>query len=211
MKVIEITFYIALVVLIIVGRVLYGSYSEYKTGLRYIKDDPDEAVLHFSYAIKWHLPLFNPYEKKAIDEAFKIAEEFEKKKKLKDALEVYRIIRGAIYSTRSFYMPHRDIIKKCDDRISDLVAETEWEKIRWGITNKTELKFKSLLILKRDLDPSLFWVIILEIGFIGWVASVIMFILKAFRGRRLDNRVAIFFGSSFFLFYAAWIIGLWRA
>ena len=199
-----------LFVSIVVIRVLYGSYSELKEGLSYVNSDVDEAILHLSYAIKWHLPV-NPFEDRALKEAIEIAKNLEKRGELKQALESYRIIRGAIYSTRSFYLPHRKTIEFLNDRISDLVAETEVDSPRWGITSRMELKYKSLLILERDLDPILFWVIVLEVGFVGWIASVLMFILKAYRNGRLDNRLALMFGSSFFLFYAAWVIGLWRA
>lgn len=61
-------------------------------------------------------------------------------------------------------------------------------------------------------EVSTAWAIVLEIGFIGWVASTIAFIFKAFD--KEDNFIpkqALKWGIIIVIFYALWITGMMKA
>jgi len=72
---------------------------------------------------------------------------------------------------------------------------------------------EALAILKRPMKPDPFWSVVLEIGFLGWVAGVLLFIWRAFRGDGLQIMMkrGIFWGTVIVFFYALWIIGMVKA
>jgi hypothetical protein len=62
------------------------------------------------------------------------------------------------------------------------------------------------------LEVNTFWAFVLEIGFVGWLLSAVLFIFKAWDEE--DNfypRKAALWGVILVVFYAIWVVGLMRA
>ena len=60
--------------------------------------------------------------------------------------------------------------------------------------------------------PSVFWSIVLEIGFFGWVGSALLFIFQAIdENERLVKRKAILWGTLLIVSYGLWVVGLVNA
>lgn len=73
-------------------------------------------------------------------------------------------------------------------------------------------KSQYLVLLEADRPPFTFPSVMNEIGFFGWVSSILLFIFKAFsREGRLNMRPAILFVSTFLFFYSIWIWGMFNA
>ncbi len=61
-------------------------------------------------------------------------------------------------------------------------------------------------------EVSTFWAIVLEIGFIGWIASTIAFIFKAWdKEDRFKPKIALRWGITIVIFYAVWVVGMMKA
>ncbi len=57
-----------------------------------------------------------------------------------------------------------------------------------------------------------YWSIVVVLGLAGWIASMLMFIFKAFPQRdRFEKRPALIWGGCVIVFFAAWITGLLHA
>ena len=73
---------------------------------------------------------------------------------------------------------------------------------------------KGLPADQKSLPPSIFWSIMVEIGFLGWIGSVIAFI--TFVLRKKAEPVSHVFSASIWIglivvFFALWVVGMMRA
>lgn len=58
-------------------------------------------------------------------------------------------------------------------------------------------------------DPSVFWSIVLILGFFGWIGSVIAIIFRGIDDNdRLVKKKALFWYIIFVICYAFWVIGM---
>jgi hypothetical protein len=63
-----------------------------------------------------------------------------------------------------------------------------------------------------DHEISLFWSVVVEIGFFGWIGSTIALIFKGIDdSNKLVKKKALFWGIMIVLFYACWVTGLHNA
>jgi len=61
-------------------------------------------------------------------------------------------------------------------------------------------------------DPSVFWSIVLILGFFGWIGTVFLFIFKAIdENDRLIKKRALLLYIVFVFCYALWVIGMKQA
>ena len=211
-RVIGISAVVLIMIVMVFIKVYSGSIKEYEKGEKsFGKGDIEAAIAHYQRSIQWYTP-FNTYVSRSAERLWEIGNKAEKKGEDNLALKAYQELRSSLYSVRSFYTPYPEWIERCNDKISSLVAKKE----PYSKANKEksfgERKAESLKILKKDYAPNVFWSILLEIGFIGWIGCAIGFIFRVFTGEKgFDVRRALLWGGLIIIFYALWIVGMMRA
>jgi len=204
------TLVLALVILLLVwARAFYGSVKDYEKGEELLqKNQPIRAVTYFDRSIHWYTPL-NPYVEKSARRLWEIGQKAEQQGDSKVALIAYRTLRSAFYSARHFTTPGQEWIEKCETRINHLTT----------IEGKSEIKDDDGTPGIRqqtpgDSDPDVFWSVVLEIGFLGWIGSMIAFIFT-WRHSSKDRRKRLWRGYQWVVlavgFFALWITGMFRA
>ncbi|WDT76238.1 MAG: hypothetical protein MPW16_03280 [Candidatus Manganitrophus sp.] len=192
-------------------KVFLSSRAEFRTAEAALaKGNDREAIIHYERAILWYLPI-GGYVEPSAEALWKLATALEEKDK-KLALEAFRSLRSGFYAARSFYTPGKEWIARSDQKIASLMAQelpySEADKKK-TVEQRTE---EALAILKRPLKPHTGWSIVLEIGFWGWVAGVLLFIMTGFN---VENRVipkrGLLLGGWIVFFYALWIVGMMNA
>jgi hypothetical protein len=108
-------------------------------------------------------------------------------------------------------VPGRKWIERCESKIDHLVKiEEKTEEKALSIESEKKLLLQS----QKTKTPDVFWSIILEIGFFGWVLSAIGFILFAIGRQKERNysKVPTFLWIGFILiFFGLWIAGMMNA
>jgi len=202
---------IAIFLIMVWARAFYGSMQAYKKGEvhltehRYIK-----AVTFFDRSIHWYTP-FNPYVKKSTERLWEIGLHGEQQGDIRLALIAYRTIRRGYYAASNIVTPGRMWIERCESKIDGLVKIEE--KIR---ERDQDFESEKQLILQsqKKESPDVFWSILLEIGFLGWIGSVIGLIMFALR-RKGDSKSMAKISFSWvglaLIFFALWIVGMMKA
>jgi len=131
-------------------KVYIGSIKEFKRGEEAMESrDYNEAITHYERSIHWYTPL-NSYVARSAKRLWEIGTLAEENGNNDLALIAYRSLRSSFYAVRSFYIPYKEWIDKCDDKISHLVAlkrpYSESDKKK----SYNQKKEESLKILKRD-------------------------------------------------------------
>lgn len=165
------------------------------------------AITFFDRSIHWYTP-FNPYVRKSAERLWEIGKNAEQQGDTKLSLIAYRTIRRGFFSASSFYQPGRKWIELCESKIFKLTKLQT--KNRQGRHRAESLKKEDLFKKKAD-RPDIIWTIILEIGFLGWVGTILCFIMSgALRGREpkssaLKNLKWVMMSI---IFFTIWIIGM---
>ena len=199
---------VAVVFIMVWARAFYGSVKDYQKGEIYLKGQHYiKAVTFFDRSIRWYTP-FNPYIQKSAQRLWEIGNHAEQEGDVKLALIAFRTIRRGFYAAGSFITPGKSWIEKCDLKISELMAMEDR-----GTDDFTPSK-KTIFQSQERVSPSIFWSIILEIGFLGWIGSVIGFIIfilgRKGEGRYLHYSAFIWIGLTF-VFFALWVLGMMKA
>jgi len=193
------------------GRALYGSKKAYQQAETFLESNQTiKAITFFDRSIHWYTP-FNPYVERSAERLWNIGKNAENKEDTKLALIAFRTIRGGFYSTNSFYKPGREWIKKCDIQINQLM---QLELRKRGTPDSSKVKGGYITERQKDPSPSIFWTIFLEIGCLGWIGSVMGFIMFIL-GRKGESKYSTFSSLVWiiltFVFFALWIIGMMKA
>jgi len=161
--------------------------------------------MHFGRSIKWFLPL-NPYVKKSINMLFAIGEKLEREGKNKKALFAYRTVRSSLFACRSFYTPGKVYIETAEKKIENLLLR---DKTIANNLGKTFIE-KAFNI---KTDTNIIWTILMELGLLGWVGTVITYILKngEIRVYQFSLKIIPYGVIIFLLFYLLWIVGMLKA
>ncbi len=203
--------FFAILLIMVWARAFYGSMNAYNEGETYLSHQQYiRAITFFDRSIHWYTPL-NPYVRKSAERLWEIGNHAELEGDTKLALIAYRTIRSGFYAATSFCTPGKRWIEKCDLKIYKLIQlELAEKKVRDGrIWDKKVLPERQMVTI-----PNIFWTIILEIGFLGWIGSVIGFIV--FRlGRKGDSTNLISsklpWAAFTIVFFALWIVGMMKA
>ena len=205
---------VALVVIFLLmvwARVFYGSMQACREGeihlqqTQYIK-----AITFFDRSIHWYTP-FNPYVHQSAEHLWKISMDAQTRGDIRLALIAARTIRRGFVSARSFYLPGKEWIEKCDQRIYELLKIDQDKR---GNSNNESLLKGPISDDPQVSGPDIFWSIILLFGFLGWVGSVIAFILwggRASYGDRILNASNFKWIGLWAVCFAAWIVGMVKA
>jgi len=194
----------------VMGRAIYESRHELFVGLSKIKSSNiEEAIHHFDRSAHWYAP-GNPYIGKALDQLWNIGQDLESKGQPRIALLAYDAIRGSIHAIRSFYWPYKNRLPIVNDRIAKLRAQ-EHVAENPGVTYKDALAFHEKA-LKIDERPYVGWVFLLELGFFGWVFSVVGLIWKGFDPEgQMHLKPSFPWMISIVVCFSFWIVGLLHA
>ena len=200
---------IVIALILVWGRAFYGSIQAYQKGETYLEEKQYvRAVTYFDRSIHWYTPI-NPFVQKSAERLWGIGEQAEKEGDIRLALIAFRTIRNGFYGASHFITPGRAWIKKSDRKIDALIGGQEKE-----VSKDSALLKETLIEEQRNKSPVVLWTIVLEIGFLGWIGSVIGFIMFRMRHKQKgEYRV-----SSDFLwmiltvcFFGLWIIGMMKA
>jgi hypothetical protein len=199
---------LGLVVLALIWiRAFFVSMHAYQEGEEYFKrQQHTKAITFFDRSIHWYAP-FNPYVHKSAQRLWEICTLAEQQGNISLALIATRTIRRGFLAARSFYTPGRDWIDRCDAKIASLMDQG-------SKTSRLGGAIEVPLPRQAGPEPNVFWTLILEIGFIGWIASVVCFLmLNLMGGQRVRFRSgsALFWGIMVIIFYAMWIVGMMQA
>ncbi|MCB9614805.1 MAG: hypothetical protein H6721_05170 [Sandaracinus sp.] len=193
---------------VLVARVLVGAHGELRRGdaLR-MDDDLDAAIVHYRRAAKWYAP-GNPWSTEALEALRTLGATAEAEGETERALSAWRGVRGAILSTRSFYVPHPERLAEADAHLADLMASLPPPPI--DADKSVEQRRAEHLALLRDVPrPHLGWTLLALLGFAAWVGGAFLFASRAFDEH--DRFVAApgrRFAAVFLLGVVAFVIGL---
>jgi hypothetical protein len=193
---------LAVVLLLIVwGRVYYGSCQSYREGMAHLENQElVRAVTYFDRSIHWYTP-FNPWVRKSSQRLWEIGENAERDGDTRLALIAYRTIRQGFYAARSVYQPGKDWIRRSEQRIAQLVRQ------------ETGALPPSLPSQEMQ-DPDVFWSIVVVLGLFGWVGSVSGFIMAQWgpwSERKSSKMATLLCTVGFLVFFAVWMLGMMRA
>ena len=166
--------------LMVYARTLYGSMEAYKQGKSSMQNQQYlKAITFFDRTIHWYTP-FNPYVQRAAELLWEIGIQAENRGDVKLALIAFRTIRSGFYAASHFTVPGRAWIMKCESKIEDL---GKLEKNERGSESTPGRSARAPLKNQNSPPPGVVWTILLEIGFLGWVGSIIGFILIPLRAK----------------------------
>ena len=191
------------------SRALLGSIQAYHKGETFLEGRQYvRAITFFDRSIHWYTP-FNPFVEKSAERLWEIGDQAEKEGDIQLALIAYRTIRNGFYGASHFVIPGKGWIKKSEEKIGSLMKKKGEE-----VSEDSASLKEALIQEQRNTSPAVLWTIVLEIGFLGWIGSVIGFIMFRLRHKKEDGYRA----SSDFLwliptacFFGLWIIGMMKA
>jgi hypothetical protein len=205
---------VAMALAMVWARAFFGSMRAYQQGeASLLENQQVKAITFLDRSIHWYTPL-NPYVQRSAEQLWRISMEAEQQGDIRLALIAARSIRRGFYSATSVYTPGKDWIRKCDVRMSKLMA-MEHGNSRGVPSFSLEGAAKSPERQKQKAKhTNIFWRIIVHIGFLGWIGSALGFIMFASK----DDRKATFvtsrgfeWGGAALIFFALWIIGMVKA
>jgi hypothetical protein len=196
-----------LTLLMILKIYLNGNEELSKAEELFNKNNYTQATTHYERAIQWHIPGSSAL---AAEKLWRISLFYESKNLTDEALKTCRLLRGAFYSTRSFFTPGEKWINLCNEKIA------HWMASKPDLINNPPLSFENrknrfLENLQADRPPSTLGAILTEVGFFGWVACAALFLIKAITPTAgLKPKPAIIYSTTFLLFYVIWIWGMFN-
>lgn len=191
---------------VLVIRVLYLQISHYLDGEEFLSQKNYKlAMREYDTAMHFYLPL-SPYVERSSERLWEIGEHFEKENKPDWALLAYSSIRSSFYASRSLYTPGKEWIKRCDEKIASLNINILLSEGSIKEQDSEEERQRHLYVMRTDRSPEPLWAVFAELGFFGWIISVIYTIY------RIDRRKNILYGAvSFTVFFFIWVVALLNA
>lgn len=202
-----------LLFLSIVGvRVFYLQRSHFFTAEKHFGESNWKlAIREYDMSMHFYIP-WSPYIQRSAERLWQIGEMFEKEGRFDWANIAYSSIRSSFYTSRSLYTPGKNWVDRCDDKIADLNVKilVGEGSIKPEETDSERKKF--LYVMKVDRAPAPLWSILVELGFLGWIGSVLFIIFKGFDNNGVIKKRTAFYGIlSFLLTFTVWVIALLRA
>ena len=182
-------------------RVFYGSMKDYKTGETLLKENQTiRAITYFDRSLHWYAPL-NPYMERSAKRLWEIGEKAEKEGDMRMARIAFESIRNACYGTSHVFTPGEEWIEKTESRIKKLEGEK---------APKADGRFEAG-DLKKSPHPRVGWSVSAVVGFLGWVASIVGFIVFAFGKDRTGGSAflkGVVWVCLILAFAALWVAGM---
>ena len=185
-----------LLLLILWGRVFYGSMQDYKTGEALLKENQIiRAITYFDRSIHWYAPL-NPYVERSAKRLWEIGQRAEQEKDTRLALIAYESIRNGFHGASHVFRPGQDWIQRAESKIHALSALQE----RGGTAPS-----------KKDPQPDVLWSVVVVIGLVGWIGSLVGFGSCVFRNKEGSEgitRKSILWIAASAMCFGLWILGM---
>ena len=196
-------------VLTTMGKIYLNSNHEFKMAEELVsKNKFAEAVTHYERSIQWYVPGLRLQER-AAEGLWEVAQKYETQNDFENAINAYRLLRGAFYSVRSFYTPGKIWILKCNEKIAILMAREPATSDSDKTKSYEERLAENWKLLSSEKPPKPFWAMVAVFGFFGWIACTVFFIIYAIKkSGEIQTRPALIWGGGFVLFYSLWIAGL---
>jgi hypothetical protein len=169
------------------------------------------AGLWYRRAIRWYTPLSSSVET-AAGELWALAEASLRAGKPREALGLFRDLRGALYAIRHVLHPYRDVRERCEEQIASLMAaEPATTELDRG-KSQTERRALYLAQMRSIGEPDVLWSIALLLGFFGWIAAALSFFWRGFTpDGALLARPAVLWGGVGVACFALWVVGMMHA
>jgi hypothetical protein len=198
-------------ILLVGGKVFYMQRSHFAAAQQYYRESNWKlAIREFDTAMHFYTP-WSPYIEESAQKLWQIGEMFERQDKLDWANIAYSSIRSSFYASRSLYTPGKDWIKKCDEKIADLDVRMLMKEGSLKPNEADSEKKKLLYVMTVDRAPDPFWAVLVEIGFFGWVGSVVFLIFKGFSDDGKIRKASVYGIVSFLLTFGVWVAALLKA
>jgi len=197
---------------LVAGRSFYLQKSHFMDAEKYYNEANWKlAIREYDTAMHFYTP-WSPYIEKSAEKLWQIGEMFETQGRFDWANIAYSSIRSSFYSSRSLYTPGKHWINRCDDKIADLNVKMLIKEGSLNLEEADAEKMKHLYVMKVDRAPGPFWSILVEIGFFGWLGSVVLIIFKGFSDNgKMHKKFALYGVLSFLLSFSIWIVALLKA
>ena len=169
------------------------------------------AIRQYDTAMHFYVP-FSPVTEKSAGRLWQIGRMFEAQGKPDWALIAYSSIRSSFYGTRSFYTPGRRWIERCDNKIAALDTQMLIKEGGAKPGDAAAWRRKYMAVFDDDRAPSVFWSMMAELGFLGWVGSALATALFGFeKTGKPKKRAALYGAISFLVLIAVWAASLLMA
>ena len=205
-------FVILLFLVLVGGRSFYLQKSHFIAAEKYYNEANWKlAIREYDTAMHFYTP-WSPYIGKSANKLWQIGEMFETLGRFDWANIAYSSIRSSFYSSRSLYTPGKLWINKCDEKIAALNVKMLIEEGSLNLEEADIEKRKQLYVMKVDRAPGPFWSILVEIGFFGWIGSVVLIIFKGFSDNgKIHKKFALYSVLSFLLSFTIWVVASLKA
>ena len=192
----------ALALAMVWARTFYGAYHCCRKGDRHLREGRYvRAVTYYDRALHWYSP-FNPYVQKSAARLWEIGLTAERKGDIRLALISYRTLRRGFHAAANVFLPGKKWIKRCDMKITAFSSRHEN-----GWTARTSLPTQRFPV------PDVFWSLVVEAGFLGWIGCLIVLILRLMGAEKSVrySRAPVAWGGLAVVFFGLWILGMMRA
>lgn len=203
--------FIGVFLLMVWARAFYGSVKSYEEGeVRMERGEYVEAVTFFDRSLHWYAP-FNPYLDKSAHRLWQISKLAEEKGDIRLAIIAAKTLRRGFISARSFYIPGKEWIKRCDERIYRLLIT---RRLADGNGEKSAITKSPILDDLQVKGPDVFWTFVTLAGLLGWIGSTVCLIAL---GSKTAPKRSVFTFSNlkwvifWAVFFALWILGMMKA
>jgi hypothetical protein len=175
------------------------------------RGEKDEAIRQWQRAARWYVPLA-PHVGDAYARLESLALLAEERGDPATALRAWRALRGALYATRSLYMPHGERLPPTNRHIAALMAAAEEGDAGAEAHNRGEREAWHLALLDHDQTPSVGWTIVALLGFAMWIGGGLLFALRGVSAEdTLVPRTAAYAGILIAVGLLVWATGLYLA
>jgi len=167
-----------------------------------------ERQLRLGEAARLYTP-GNPWSRRALD-----ALVADGRKNDADSLSAWREVRSAILATRSFYVPHPDLLTEADHRIAELSADAELQgKPDAAAQRPVAVAWHQQRLDESNADaPHVGWSVLAILGLCAWLGGALGFLTRAVGADdRLQPKPALVWAASIAFGLALFYLGLARA
>jgi hypothetical protein len=193
------------------GRAVYGSRRAYEQGEMHARaDDPVKAVTFFDRAIRWYAP-FNPYVEASANRLWEMGLRAAEKGDHRMALMAFQTLRRGFFAARGLYGPGQAWIRKCDEKIYDISGTRQHRTDSDGQEIET---LNASSMSPETMPPHPWWSLAVVGAFMGWVASVLGFIVFGMKDGStpcMEWGRALPWGFGIGVFFALWIWSVMQA
>jgi len=191
-------------------RAFIGSVKDFAQGEDFFRNKQYiKAITFFDRSMHWYTP-FNQYIERSAEYLWEISRRAEEINDDQLSLIAVETIRNSFYSSRSFYSPGTIWIKKCEDKIRNILKNQNQEIFQSNIDGKDKAYEQNI----EYNDPLIFWTLILEIGLFGWIGSVFGFIFFYLGPEKKPNKYVHTYWFWILLAginYSLWVLGIIKA